>query len=160
MDRYETNQKGTSPALSAILNDFANMPRSPFDETRTKDLDVPFFGIIPIECFQMFPNSQGYLRYDIKALSKNPTIKRMLSNATIELRTYVCKNSDLWEGWNNFITRGRSGKVTKAIPSLNPENSVDGTHFYTSLLPYNPMHYLNIAPSVYYGTDLSKPEKA
>ena len=35
MDRYESNLKGTSPALSALLNKFASMPRSAQDETRT-----------------------------------------------------------------------------------------------------------------------------
>ena len=59
MDRYDTNSKGTSPALSALLNKFADMPRSPFDETRTKTLDAAPFAIIPIECFLMFPNSSG-----------------------------------------------------------------------------------------------------
>ena len=119
MSRYDTNERGTSPALSQIMNEFAKMPRDAFDETRIKDFDVPMFGIVPVECFQMFPNSEGYLRYDVQAILKNPTISRMFSNCKIELRTYKCKNSDLWEGWNNFVTRGRSGKVTKQIPYLD-----------------------------------------
>ena len=143
MDRYDTNSKGTSPALSALLNKFADMPRSPFDETRTKTLDAAPFAIIPIECFLMFPNSEGYLRYDVRAMSKNPTIKRMLSSMNVELRTYQCRCSDLWEGWNNFITKGRSGKLNMKIPY------VDFVHnSKSSALPYNPCHYLNIAPAV------------
>ena len=78
----------------------------------------------------------------------------MFSNCKIELRTYKCKNSDLWEGWNNFVTRGRSGKVTKKIPYLDLIRNV-GDNAYTTCLPYNPQHYLNIAPPLFYGKDLS-----
>ena len=151
MNRYETNSKGTSPALSAILNKFADMPRSAFDETRRKVLDAAPFAIIPIECFQMFPNSEAFLSYDIQALTKNPTIKRMLSSMNIELRTYVCRNSDLWEGWNNFVTKGRSGKLNKSIPYIDFIHE-SGKH---SALPYNPYHYLNISPAVTYKSNQS-----
>lgn len=156
MSRYDTNERGTSPALSQIMNEFAKMPRDAFDETRTKDLDAPMFGIIPVECFQMFPNSEGYLRYDVQAILKNPTISRMFSNCKIELRTYKCKNSDLWEGWNNFVTRGRSGKVTKQIPYLRFQaRNASDEKYYMTQLPYNPMHYLNVAPAMYFNNDLS-----
>lgn len=160
MDRYSTNQNGTSPALSALINEFASMPRSAFDETRRKSLDVAPFAIIPIECFLMFPNSQAYLNYDISAITKNPTIKRMLSSMTIETRTYKVKCSDLWEGWNNFITKGRTGKVDLQIPKLafvhqQYDPAVTGSHLIHTSLPYNPAHYLNIAPAYQFATNQS-----
>lgn len=148
MNRYETNSKGTSPALSAILNEFTKMPKSAFDETRRKTFDAAPYAIVPIECFLMFPNSKGYLKYSINAISKNPFIRRILSSMNIELRTYKCKCSDLWEGWNNFITKGRSGKLDKKIPSILFEYNKGDYNFSTSF-PYNPYHYLNIAPAVY-----------
>lgn len=154
MNRYETNSKGTAPALSALLNKFADMPRSAFDETRRKVFDAFPFGIIPVECFLMFPNSDMYVKYDISAITKNPTVRRILSSMSIETRTYVCKCSDLWEGWNNFITRGRSGKVNLSIPTLSYIHTYNSTKF-TSSLPYNPYSYLNIAPPVLYGTNQS-----
>ncbi|MCR5422401.1 MAG: hypothetical protein K6E74_02070 [Bacilli bacterium] len=150
MDRYETNSKGTSPALSALINQFANMPRSAFDETRRKSLDAAPYAIIPIETFLMFPNSQAYLNYDVTAITKNPTIKRMLSGMSVELRTYKCKCSDLWEGWNNFITRGRSGKLNLQIPNVNFIHNGK----YTTV-PFNPAHYLNIAPATHYAKNQS-----
>ena len=148
MDRYETNSKGTSPALSALLNKFASMPRSSFDETRTKDLDIAPYAIVPIECFPMLPNSEAYLQYDVQAITKNPMIKRMFSNATIELRTYYCRNSDLWEGWNNFVTKGRSGKLNMRIPTLNFLHTGTDTKVRTTSFPYSPYHYMNISPAV------------
>ena len=151
MNRYETNQKGTSPALSAIINEFAKMPRSAFDETRRKSLDAAPFALIPIECFFMFPNSEGWLNYDVSCITKNPTIKRMLSGMSVELRTYKVKMSDCWEGWNNFITRGRSGKLNLSIPYID---FIHASNKHTAL-PYNPYHYLNIAPAVLFKSDQS-----
>lgn len=150
MDRYETNSNGTSPALSSLLNQFANMPRSAFDETRRKSFDASPFAIIPIETFLMFPNSQAYLNYDVTAITKNPTIKRMLSGMSVELRTYKCKCSDLWEGWNNFITRGRSGKLNLQIPHVN---FIHNGNYTTA--PFNPAHYLNIAPATHFAKNQS-----
>lgn len=154
MNRYETNSKGTAPALSALLNKFADMPRSAFDETRRKVFDAFPYGIIPVECFLMFPNSDMYVKYDISAITKNPTIRRILSSMNIETRTYVCKCSDLWEGWNNFITRGRSGNVNLSIPKLKYSHTVSG-HERTTSLPYNPYSYLNIAPPVFFDNSQS-----
>lgn len=150
MDRYETNSKGTSPALSALINQFAKMPRSAFDETRRKSFDASPFAIIPVECFLMFPNSQAYINYDVTAITKNPTIKRMLSGMSVELRTYKGKCSDFWEGWNNFITRGRSGKLNLQIPTVN---FIHNGLFTTA--PFNPAHYLNIAPATHFAKNQS-----
>lgn len=150
MNRYETNSKGLSPALSEILNEFQKMPRSTADETRQKDMDVSPFGIIPIECFLAFPNSDIRARYSVDCLSKNPTIKRMLSACSIELRTYVCRCSDLWEGWNNFITKGRSGKLNMRIPSIDFVHTGEDTKVRDTAFPYNPYHYMNIAPAVHF----------
>ena len=156
MNRYETNSKGTSPALSAILNEFTKMPKSAFDESRRKTFDASPYAIVPIECFLMFPNSKGYLNYSINAISKNPFIRRILSSMNIELRTYKCRCSDLWEGWNNFITKGRSGKLDKKIPSILFEYTTSNGNISTSL-PYNPYSYLNIAPPVYAHSDGGSP---
>ena len=144
MDRYETNSKGIAPALSELLNKFANMPQSAFDESRVKIMDAAPYGIFPVECFLMFPNSDMYVTYGVDCISRNPTIKRMLSSMSIEMRTYVCKCSDLWEGWNNFITKGRSGKLNLTIPTLDFIHA-SGKH---TALPYNPYHLLNISPAV------------
>ena len=149
MDRYETNSKGTSPALSSLINEYSKMPRSSFDLTRQKDFDAAPFAIIPVECWPMLPNSELSLRYDVSALTKNPTVRRMLSSCSIELRTYYCRNSDLWEGWNNFVTRGRSGKLTMSIPTLDYVHTGSDSKIRDTSWAYNPYQYLNIAPPVH-----------
>lgn len=149
-NRYDTNTQNTSKYMNDLLNEFNKMPKGAFDETRRKTLDVGLYDIIPIECWEMLPNSEAYVSYDIQMLTKNPTIKRLLSSMKAEIRVYKCNYNDLWNGWNNFITKGRSGKVSKSIPSLDWTLGRTG---YSTSLPYNPAFYLNIAPAVYAAKD-------
>ena len=156
-NRYDTNTQNTSKYMQDLINEFNQMPRGAFDETRRKIFDIGLYDIVPIECWEMLPNSDAYLQYDIQMLTKNPTIKRLLSSMKVELRVYKCNYNDLWNGWNNFITKGRSGKVSKSIPRLD---WTLGTTTYNTCLPYNPAFYLNLAPSVYCSkTDVFSKEK-
>lgn len=149
-NRYDTNTQNTSKFMQDLINEFNQMPKGAFDETRRKSLDVGLYDIIPIECWEMLPNSEAYVSYDIQMLTKNPTIRRLLSSMKAEIRVYKCNYNDLWNGWNNFITKGRSGKVSKSIPSIDWSLGRSG---YTTSLPYNPAFYLNIAPAVYASKD-------
>ena len=146
MNRYDTNSKNTSKFMSDLLNQYTQMPKGVFNESRRKIQDVTPYAIHPIECFPLFPNTDVYLRYDIQLLSKNPTIKRLLSGMNAELRVYKVNNNDCWEGWNNFITKGRSGKVSKSIPYVD---LTLGSNDVTTSLPYNPAFSLNLQPAVF-----------
>ena len=149
-NRYDTNTQNTSKYMQDLINEFNQMPKGAFDETRRKTLDVGLYDIVPLECWEMLPNSEVYVQYDIQMLTKNPTIRRLLSSMKAELRVYKCNYNDLWNGWNNFITKGRSGKVSKSIPSIDWSLGRNG---YTTSLPYNPAFYLNLAPAVYASKD-------
>ena len=145
-NRYDTNTQNTSKYMQDLINEFNQMPRGSFDLTRRKSFDIGLYDIVPIECWEMLPNSEAYLQYDIQMLTKNPTIKRLLSSMKVELRVYKCNYNDLWNGWNNFITKGRSGKVSKSIPQLDWNL---GTSNSSTCLPYNPAFYLNLAPAAH-----------
>lgn len=147
--RYGTNSSNTSKYMTDLLNEFIKMPKGVFNLNRRKIQDVTPYAITPIESWEMLPNSDVYLKYDIQMLSKSPTLKRMLSGMTAELRVYKCNYNDLWEGWNNFITKGRSGKVDKSIPYVDLSL---GSNDVTTSLPYNPMECLRHAPTVFLAT--------
>ena len=148
--RYGSNSKDTSKWVKDLLNDFTKMPRGVFNLNHRKVFDVPIFAIIPFDCFEMLPNSEMFLKYDVQMLTKNPTIKRLLSNMHVETATYRIDYNDCWEGWNNFITKGRSGKVSKSIPYVDYSL---GTDTHTTCLPYSPSFYMNLAPSVFLASD-------
>ncbi len=149
-NRYDTNTQNTSKYMQDLINEYNKMPRGSFDLTRRKIFDIGLYDIVPLECWEMLPNSEAYIQYDIQMLTKNPTIKRLLSSMKVELRVYKCNYNDLWNGWNNFITKGRSGKVSKSIPSID---WTLGYANHTTCLPYNPAFYLNLAPAVYASKD-------
>ena len=144
--RYGTNSTNTSKFMNDLLNEFIKMPKGVFNLNRRKIQDISPYAITPIESWEMLPNSDVYLKYDISMLSKNPTIKRLLSGMNAELRVYKVNYNDCWEGWNNFITKGRSGKVTKSIPYVDLSL---GSNDVTTSLPYNPMECLRHAPTVF-----------
>lgn len=144
--RYGTNSQNTSKFMQDLLNQFIKMPKGVFNLNRRKIQDVAPYAITPIESWEMLPNSDVYLQYDIQMLSKNPTLKRMLSGMNAELRVYKVNYNDCWEGWNNFITKGRSGKVSKSVPYVDLSL---GSSDVTTSLPYNPMESMRHAPTVY-----------
>lgn len=148
--RYGTNSRDTSKWVKDLLNEYVKMPRGVFNLSHRKIVDVPIFGIIPFDSFELLPNSEVYLKYDVQMLSKNPTIKRMMSSMHVELATYKIDYNDTWEGWNNFITKGRSGKVSKSIPYVD---FALGSETVTTCLPYNPAFLMNMAPSVFLASD-------
>lgn len=144
--RYGTNNQNTSKYVSDLLNEFNKMPRGVFNNTRRKVFDAPIGYVIPFECWEMLPNSELYISHDVQLLSKNPTIKRLLSSMSVEVAYYKVRYQDCWRGWNNFITKGRSGRVSKNIPSLSFSLANSGCNTF---LPYNPAHYLSIFPAVF-----------
>lgn len=145
MDRYSTNSKGLAPALSDILNEYAHMPRSAFDKSSRKSLDVSPFYVVPFDIVKLLPNTDVNVSYDIQVINKNPTVRRVLGSMHLETRTYIVKDSDCWEGHNNFVTCGRSGKISKQIPRLKWRLASGKT----TCLPYNPYFTMNIAPARY-----------
>lgn len=58
MDRYSTNNKGLAPAMSDILNEYGNSPRSNFDKTSKKAIDISPFYVIPIDLIKLLPNTE------------------------------------------------------------------------------------------------------
>ena len=51
-NRYDTNTQNTSKYMQDLINEFNQMPKGAFDETRRKMLDVGLYDIIPIECWE------------------------------------------------------------------------------------------------------------
>ena len=148
--RYGSNSQDTSKWLKDMLNQYAKMPRGVFNLSHRKVFDCPIFGIIPFDTFEMLPNSEMYLNYDIQMITKNPLVKRLLSGMHIEVATYGIDYNDCYEGWNNFITKGRSGKVEKSLPYVDFSL---GTDTHTTCLPYSPAFLMSMAPAVFVADD-------
>lgn len=160
MNRYESNLKASSPVIDDIRNEFRKMPRGVHDLTSQIIFDASDGWIIPFDYYELVPNSQLYLTYDISLLSHNPTFRRLLSGASIEVRVYKRPKNDSWEHWNNFITRGRDGKDNSTIPYLNFNpvviDEATGLTAYTCT-PHSPASYLGLVPPLVFGNETRSP---
>ena len=146
MTRYGNNLKNTADYVEELLSEYVKVPRTPFDNRNRIILDTTPNAIVPFDIWEMLPNSDAYLDYDLSIISKIPTVKRLLSGMTAEVRVYKVNYNDCWEGWNNFVTKGRSGKVSKSIPYVDWTLGNDNV---STCLPYNPYSYLGIAPACF-----------
>ena len=77
------------------------------------------YALIPIDVIPTLPNTKINLNYDVQITFRNPAVRKLLNGFRVYLHSYYNRNSDLWEGWNNFITRGRSGNMNLKIPHLS-----------------------------------------
>ena len=158
MNRYESNLKNVSPVIEDLRNEFSRSPRGVHDLSYQADFDASDGWIIPIDYHELVPNSDLYLQYDVSLLSHNPTFRRLLSGASIELRTYKRNKMDSYKGWNNFVTRGRTGKVSKSLPYVDfllgsTSNNSTFPYAVCTLTPHSPACYLGFGPSVFLGAN-------
>lgn len=128
----------------SIKQQFANVPRSAHNFSKMSQFTANFGNIIPIDCMRTLPNEDYNLAYKIYLATRNPTTRKLLTNVKYYVHAYYNRCSDLYEGWNNFVTKGRTGNIVKTIPTINTMTQV-GTqascHFNT---PMSLSDYLGI----------------
>lgn len=148
-DRY-TNQANTAPVVSSMKNKKLPVPHSYFDLTCPIAFDAPIGAIIPFDLIETLPDSDYEISYDILALTKNPLVRRLLSGMTVYIHTYASDSKSLWEGFPTFVSRGRSGTITRKIPtslSIIPNFNGVTTDVATSS-QYSPSAYLGLKPDM------------
>ena len=64
--RYGTNTTNTSKYMTDLMNEFIKMPKGVFNNTSRKNLDIPIGAIVPFDVWEMLPNSDAYLKYDLQ----------------------------------------------------------------------------------------------
>lgn len=108
MRRFERIDN-TAPIVDVAENRKPKVEYSNFDENRKIVGQALPYAIIPIDVIETLPNTEAWLNYDVQITFRNPSVRKMLNGWRCYLHAYYNRKSDLWEGWNNFITRGRSG---------------------------------------------------
>lgn len=93
--------------------------RSKFDLSRITNLTADSGMIIPFDFFETLPNDSFNLAAEV-ALETLPTITNVLTPYHVRTHWYYVRNSDLWKGWNTFITKGRTGNIELEIPKTRP----------------------------------------
>lgn len=93
--------------------------RSKFDLSRITNLTADSGMIIPFDFFETLPNDSFNLSAEV-ALETLPTITNVLTPYHVRTHWYYMRNSDIWKGWNTFITKGRTGNIELEIPKVQP----------------------------------------
>lgn len=130
----------TAPIVDVAENMTPTASKSNFDENRKIITQAVPYAIIPIDTIFCLPNTEVYLNYDVQVTFRNPAVRKMLNGWRVYLHAYYNRCQDLWEGWNNFITKGRSGNISLKIPHIKPRLG-DINSPFTPMSLYNYLGY-------------------
>ncbi len=156
MDRFNRIDN-TAPVIDVAENNTPTQKTSSFDLNQKKITQALPYSLIPIDCIPTLPNTELFLNYDVQVTFRNPAIRKMLNGWRVYLHAYYNRNSDLWEGWNNFITKGRSGNITLKIPHIKTRLKKGHTPF-TPMSLYNYLGYPSEALPLKQNQSEPKPE--
>ena len=132
----------------------ANKPkRSRFDLSRITNFTCDSGMILPFDWFETVPGDSFDLSTEV-AIESLPTITSVLTPYHVRTYWFYCRNSDLWAGWETFVTRGRSGNVDLRLPLFNPDKDFVDTDDikWTWSIPHSLQSYLGCLPK--YGKNI------
>lgn len=129
----------TAPIVDVAENMTPTASKSNFDENRKIITQALPYALIPIDTIYCLPNTEVYLNYDVQVTFRNPAVRKMLNGWRVYLHAYYNRCQDLWEGWNNFITKGRSGNISLKIPHIKTRI---GNGKWTPFTPMSLYNYL------------------
>lgn len=135
----------TAPIVDVAENEKPKVEWSTFDENCKVVGQALPYAIIPIDVVETLVGSKVYLNYDVEVQFRNPTQRKLLNGFRVYIHSWYNRKSDLWEGWENFITKGRSGNINLKIPHIQTRLYAMGNP-YTPFTPMSLYDYLGYAP--------------
>ena len=93
------------------------IPRSGFDLSYNNKGTGKIGRIIPIRCMETLPGDSIKGSSQI-AMQFEPLAVPILANMRLKSETWYCPNHILWDGWDNFITKGQDLSDTSKVPSI------------------------------------------
>lgn len=152
MNRFQ-KVDNTAPVQSRLKADTPDVQRSLFDLTRIKNTTVNIGELTVIDCIETLPGDIfKNINYIIKLQSRNPTVKSQLTGMRAYVHVYYNRMSDLWEGAQNFIDSGTSGKVQLTIPTLRTTYKTVTTQpeSFTICTPMSLTNMLDVPPTMFH----------
>lgn len=150
-DRF-TQLDNSNPIVDPLKSTKIDVPRSSFNYSRMVYMNGLFGALMPFDVIRTVPNEDYNISYDILAKLRNPLVRPLLTGCRIYVHTYYSRCSDLWEGANNFFTKGRSGQIQLELPHLKHVISYDGQQ--DTFTPLAPSSYMGL-PVCYYDSSKS-----
>lgn len=136
-DRYNSIDN-TSPILKSLQDEKPKVKRSAFDFSNTVIGQLQLGAIIPIDLIRFVPNENFEVSYDLKILSRNPLLRKILTTQRCYVHTYIQYDRNMWEGARNQKTRGYSGNISLEVPYIQEDKD------WTCFTPMSLANYLGI----------------
>ena len=107
-----------SPTQSQLQNEDLRIPRSAFDFSTIHSGNAIIGSLIPVDCFDVVPGENISISMANLLEFRNPTTRQLLNGFRVYFHGYYNRLTDLWEGAQNFLDTGLSGKISKTRPNL------------------------------------------
>lgn len=91
--------------------------KSKFDLSRLNCFTSDIGMIVPVDVIPTLPGDVFNLSCQYK-IDFRPLIVPTLTAYKVKIHYYYCPNQYLWEGWESFISKGRSGKLALTVPTI------------------------------------------
>ena len=97
----------------------ASPPRSVFDLSHLSTTTIDNAGaLIPISLFEVLPNDD--IDLSVSSLIRvMPQVVPLYSRQRLYVHAFYSRMSDLWSGFNTFMSRGRDGRFLGKMPSIS-----------------------------------------
>lgn len=98
--------------------------RSKFDLSRITNFTCDAGMIVPFDWIFCLPGDDVDISFEM-ILDTLPLVNASLTSYKVLTHWYKIDCKDLWEGWQTFITRGRSGNVNLTLPKVNLNHTLN-----------------------------------
>ncbi len=145
-------ENGMAPITENVGYEESNIGKSFHNLSRVHQCQGIIGAEMPIDVIKTIPDDTFTdLEYYVNIVSRNPLSRDLRNGITVAVHAYWSPCSELWEGWNNYITKGRSGNENLTVPKLFPhfKTSESGTEWYTTLVPCSPADYMGVPIAQY-----------
>lgn len=144
-------ENGMAPVTENVGYEESNIGKSFHNLSRVHQCQGIIGAEMPIDVIKTIPDDTFTdLEYYVNVVSRNPLSRDLRNGITVALHAYWSPCSELWEGWNNYITKGRSGKENLEVPKYYPyfKNRND-QEWSTTYVPCSPADYMGIPIAQY-----------
>lgn len=124
---YNNNQRtdnGSNPQAVQNNIEITKTGRSYFDESMVHTTTGDMGALIPIDLFKCIIGDDLELGLSLYIDNTNPMVRPMLSRVRAYVHYYYSRCTDLWKGYQNFITTGRTGNISKTLPYQELKNLI------------------------------------
>lgn len=143
-------ENGMAPITENVGYEESDIGKSFHNLSRVHQCQGIIGAEMPIDVIKTIPDDTFTdLEYYVNVVSRNPLSRDLRNGITVALHAYWSPCSELWEGWNNYITKGRSGNLVSTVPKLIPYFRDTQKNWYTTLVPCSPADYMGVPIAQY-----------